>query len=156
MKWNDFDDLAINDPVLKVKEKVKENVRMFVMQLGCDDPAKGNRSSCEYDYKIEHYCDAMSLYFDGKGNIISITLPDWAQTVIYDKEDRKYLRMDIKKAINALWENEVLEDCNVSEREIGDIMETYYRRLDCNVPYNTTIEEVIKEVLHEKVRKLYS
>lgn len=148
MTWDDIYkaavDKGINDPELRAKDEAREQVRQLAVSLGCDDLDKAD---CPED-KVEDYCNKMQLRFDGRGNIMDITLPEWVQICIYRKMERLYIEQDIREMIdNEVVDNHGINSTQLTETLIDEIIATYWHYMDCNVSYNDTLANAITNVL---------
>ena len=149
MNWNDIYNAAIdkgiNDPELEAKDTAREQVRKFVMQLGCDDLDKAD---CPED-EIERYCNAMKIEFSKSGNIIDITLPNWVERHIYRKKERQYLEEDIREMIDSeMVYVDGITSGDLTQKQMNDIVASYQEHMDCNISYNDTLAYTIENVLN--------
>lgn len=144
MTWDEIyeraDGAACGDSTLKAKDEARHQVRQFVMEIGCPDPDDDEIP----EETIEGYCNGMNIQFDSCGNIIGLNLPYGIEEIIYRRKEDYYLREDLKAMVYELYG---ADSKDATDEQLDRMMQIYRHRADCNVPYNSTIESAVKEVL---------
>lgn len=66
---------------------------------------------------------------------------------IYREVEREYLKQDLEDMTEELRENDALWCGIVTAEEMEQMIELYHKQMDCNIAYNATLEDVIKQVM---------
>ena len=66
---------------------------------------------------------------------------------IYREVEREYLKQDLENMVEELRENDTLWCGIVTAEEMDQMIELYHKQMDCNIAYNATLEDVIKQVM---------
>lgn len=147
LSWNEICDRADGkahlSPELKAKDEARGQVGRLMVDNGEPDPEHDEIP----EESIERYCDRFYIRFNESGNIVWYDLPDKIAEAVYRQRDDEYLKQDILRAIAEEFELCGQMSLEVSEENVYQMMQEYRHRADCNVPYNSTIESVVKQFL---------
>lgn len=146
MTWNEFCEAAKNavciGSAITAKDEAKQQVRQLVMDLGAPDLDEAERP----EDAVGNYCNAMKIQFSKSGDIIGLTLPDWVANITHRMEEIEYLKEDILTEVHALEERDGIA-YEVTDEQMERMICKYEHDADCNIPYNVTIEHVVRSVL---------
>lgn len=147
--WNEICDRADGSAHLSPELKAKDEARWQVGRLMVDNGESDPEHDETPEESIERYCERFCIRFDESGNIAGYELPEKIVETVYRQKDDYYLKQDVINAIAEMFSESREMSLTVSNEQIDDIMRIYRHDADCNIPYNSTIENAIKQVLGE-------
>lgn len=142
LSWNEIcnraDGKAHLSPELKAKDEARWRVGRLMVENGEPDPENDEIP----EESIERYCDRFCIRFNESGNIAGYELPETIAEAVYRQRDDEYLKQDIMHELE-----ERKDFPEVSEEMIYRMMQEYRHIADCNVPYNSSIETAVDNIL---------
>ena len=133
-------DKGIMDQELKVKDTAYSCICGIIEEVGLGELLE--KSECKEDSVIS-FCEETEAVFDEKGNLSSLKLPDWIESIIWRRKQDEYLKEDILTIAENI-------GISVDNADMNKVIEKYHKIEDSNVPYNDTIEIAILSVLKEE------
>ena len=118
-------DKGIMDQELKVKDNAYSCICGIIEEIGLDELL--GESDCK----------------DEQGNLTSLKLPDWIESIIWRRKQDEYLKEDILTIAEGV-------GVSVDSADMQKVIEKYHKIEDSNVPYNDTVEIAILSVLKEE------
>lgn len=149
MTWDDIYERAegtgFGSYELKSKDEARFQVAEAMRELGYPDPEKEEiPEEC-----IDDFCNKLKMEFDITGNIIGIQLPARFEEMIYRRKADEYLKEDIIAMAGDMAERGEISFAKIDRDVIREMISRSHKRADCNIPYNDTLEYVIKEVMED-------
>lgn len=136
-------DKGFGSDELKAKDNAREQVRSLVMTAGGGDI---DSDECPEE-SVEYYCDVMKILFDEKGNIDSITFPDWLEKIVAHRTSIEYLRDDLYHTLISL----VGYTPDITESDITEIVKIFKDNADGTK--SKTLKGAVREFLQRDTRK---
>lgn len=133
-------DKGIMDPELKAKDAAYSCICGIIEEIGLGELLE--KSECKEDSVIA-FCEKTEAVFDERGNLVSLKLPDWIESIIWRRKQDEYLKEDILTIAEGI-------GVSVDSTDMQKVIEKYHKIEDSNVPYNDTVEIAILSVLKEE------
>ena len=147
MTWDEIYDRAIDtafgDPRLKAKDEARFNICQLALELGMPDLENEGIP----EEAVKGVCDVLDIRFNEHGDIIYLKFPCWIEDMICNRRNEYNLKEDILNRIDKRKEYDPELNKELNDDDLKEIMYKYSELFDCNIDYNSTIDNAIDRFL---------